>query len=149
MKFRTIYENYIYANNDDIDLSSEFQNSKNVKGDLYKSKEHYFYAPNGVYAAGLSYFSHKNGILFISITHSIERGGLLKLFNLLPRTKYIISDINLSSAAFKFWEKIAKDTSKTKVFMDYSDKIVHTFTKYTDIEQKMIKSTDYRIGLKI
>jgi len=149
MTFKNLLENYIYDNNDDINLSINFKNAKKVKNNLYKYQDQYFYGKNDQYIAGIEYFSHKNNILYISVTHSIERGGLLKLFYLIPRTKYIISDTNLSSAAFKFWEKIAKDTSKEKVFMDYNDDIVHTFTKYTDTEIKMIKSSDYRIGLKV
>jgi len=149
MTFRSLIENCIYINNNNINLINEFPNAKKIKNNLYKSKDCFFYTRNDKYIAGIEYFSFKNGILYISVTHSIERGGLLKLFCIIPRLKYVISDTNLSLPAFKFWEKLAKDTTKTKIFVDYTDKIVHTFTKYTDIEQKMIKSTEYRIGLKL
>ena len=149
MTFKDLIENSIYTSDNNISLINDFKNAKKVKKDLFKSKEHYFYAPDDKYVAGLEYFSHENGILFLSVTHSVERGGLLKLFDILPRTKYIISDVNLSHAAYKFWVKIAKDTSKTKVFMNYLDEIVHIFTKFTQKEEDMLNSSDYRIGLKI
>lgn len=138
---------YSSSNRDDFKREELFNNNKDkmklVKSlngfDVYKMKEIFFLSKNGIYKGYIDSiidtFNSKKAIFISQV--SVEERGTYKIFiDILLRSGYfyVISDLNLSEDATKFYKKALENTSWTKVIIKYNKEIIFNKKEYSKEE---------------